>query len=68
MEWVDMVPGSILGLREGLEAFLIIGIMMKYLERIDRPDLKKSVKTGMGIGIAGSLVIGGLLLLGVRLL
>ena len=54
----NMVPGIILGLREGLEAFLIISIMLKYLEKIDRPDLEKPVKLGMLIGIAGSVVIG----------
>ncbi len=58
MEWVDIIPGSILGIREGLEAFLIIGIMMKYLEKIGRNDLKRSVKLGMGIGVGGSLLIG----------
>lgn len=68
MEWVDIIPGSILGLREGLEAFLIIGIMMKYLEKTDREKLKRSVKLGMGLGIGGSLVIGLTLWGGIRLL
>ncbi len=58
MEWIDIIPGSILGLREGLEAFLIIGIMMKYLEKIGRNDLKNAVKLGMGLGVGGSLLIG----------
>jgi len=68
MEWVDIIPGSILGLREGLEAFLIIGIMMKYLEKIGRNDLKKSVKLGMGTGVIGSLLIGLILWGAIRLL
>lgn len=58
MNWIDIIPGSILGLREGLEAFLIVGIMMKYLEKTGRDELKHSVKIGVGIGIGGSLVIG----------
>lgn len=53
-----MFPGSILGLREGLEAFLIISIMMKYLEKLGRGDLKVAVKTGMIIGLVGSVGIG----------
>ena len=58
MNWVDIFPGTILGLREGLEAFLIIGIMMKYLESSGRAELKSSVKTGMVAGFVGSLIIG----------
>lgn len=58
MNWIDIIPGSILGLREGLEAFLIVGIIMKYLEKTGREELKRSVKVGMGIGIGGSLIIG----------
>ncbi len=68
MNWVDVIPGSILGLREGLEAFLIIGILMKYLEKTGRDELKRSVKIGMGLGIGGSLVIGLVLFGAVRLL
>jgi high-affinity iron transporter len=68
MNWVDVIPGSVLGLREGLEAFLIIGIMMKYLEKIGRKDLKNPVKVGMGIGIIGSVVVGVLLWGGIKLL
>ena len=68
MNWVDVIPGSILGLREGLEAFLIVGIMMKYLEKTGREELKHSVKLGMGLGIGGSLVVGLILFGAVRLL
>jgi high-affinity iron transporter len=68
MEWVDIIPGSILGLREGLEAFLIIGIMMKYLEKIGRDDLKRAVKLGMGFGVGGSLLIGLILWGSIRIL
>ena len=58
MNWVVIFPGSILGVREGFEAFLIIGIMMKYLEKSGRMDLKASVKIGMAAGLGGSLIIG----------
>ena len=68
MNWVDIIPGSILGLREGLEAFLIIGVMMKYLDKIGRSDLKGPVKLGMGIGIGGSFVVGLVLWGAVKLL
>ncbi len=68
MHWIDMIPGSILGLREGLEAFLLVGIMMKYLEKTGRQELKRSVKIGLGFGIGGSLIIGLVLFGIVRLL
>ena len=58
MSWVDIFPGSILGLREGFEAFLVIGIMSKYLDKSGRGDLKASVTKGMVIGLVGSVVIG----------
>jgi high-affinity iron transporter len=58
MDWASIIPGSILGLREGLEAFLIVGIMMKYLERIGRHELKRAAKLGMALGIGGSLCVG----------
>ena len=57
----DIIPGMVLGLREGLEAFLVIGIMMKYLEKSGKPSLKTPVKIGMGIGLGGSIVLGLLL-------
>ena len=68
MEWVDIIPGAILGLREGLEAFLIIGIVMKYLEKTGRVELKRSVKLGMSLGIGGSLISGLILWGAIRLL
>lgn len=67
MAWSDIFPGTILGLREGLEAFLIIGIMMKYLEKSGRGELKSAVKIGMFAGVGGSILMG-LLLWGATML
>lgn len=61
---IDFTPGLIMGLREGLEAFLIIAIMLEYLNKIGRQEHKKDVFIGLGAGIAASLVFG-LLLFGV---
>ena len=44
---LDFAPGLILGLREGLEAFLIIAIMLEYLNKIHRPEHKKDVYIGL---------------------
>jgi len=58
---LQIVPGLIVGFREGMEAFLIIGIMLGYLDKIQRPELKKSVKAGMYSGLLASVLIGLLL-------
>jgi len=58
MNWIDFVPGLILGVREGLEAFLIIGIMIRFLDKAGRTDLNRSVKTGLIVGLLGSAAIG----------
>ena len=59
----NFIPGSIIGFREGLEAFLMIVISIKYLDKINKKKLKKYVKMGVGVGIAISLAIGGILYL-----
>jgi high-affinity iron transporter len=48
----------ITGFREGMEAFLVIGVMIQYLNKINRSELKKSIQFGMFSGIAGSAIIG----------
>lgn len=57
------IPGLIIGFREGFEAFLIIVIILRYLDKIDQKKLKKSVYIGVGFGIAASLLMGGILYL-----
>ena len=61
---IDFIPGAIMGLREGLEAFLIIAIMLEYLRKINKPEYKKNVYMGLSIGIGASLIFG-LLLFGI---
>ena len=57
------IAGTILGFREGLEAFLIISIMFRYLIKTGAGTLKKYVLFGAGIGILASVGIGGILAL-----
>ncbi|RKX75154.1 MAG: hydrogenase [Spirochaetes bacterium] len=52
------IPGLIVGFREGMEAFLIIGIMLGYLDKIQKPKLKKNVTAGMYAGLLGSVIFG----------
>lgn len=56
------IQGLIMSFREGLEAFLIIVILLKFLEKIDKKLLKKNVWHGSAVGIAVSLVFGTILM------
>ncbi len=54
----ETVPGLILGLREGLEAFLMIGIILDYLKKSGETRYLRPVQAGLVTGIFGSLVLG----------
>jgi FTR1 family protein len=51
-----MVEALIITLREGVEAALVIGIILAYLRKIGREDLGRSVYTGLGLAVAASLL------------
>ena len=55
------VPGLIMGFREGLEAFLIVTIILQYLTQTNKDEYKKFVYNGTLFGILASLLIGGTL-------
>lgn len=56
---VGIVPGIILGLREGIEAALIIGIILAYLTKIGQKALHRYVYIGTIVAIIGSLIAAG---------
>lgn len=58
MDVSSLFQGAIIGFREGLEAFLIIAIMLEYLNKTKQPLFKKNVKQGLGIGLLVSAVFG----------
>lgn len=58
------LPGIIMGFREGLEAFLIIAMILRYLSKINQPAYKKHVWQGVFVGVLLSLILGlGLIML-----
>lgn len=62
-----MLPSLLLSLREGLEAALIVGIVIGLLNRLDRQHLKASVWQGVAAAVAASILAGvGLNLLGMK--
>lgn len=57
----QILPGLIMGFREGLEAFLLIAIVLKYLGKINKSYLSNKVMHGVAAGLVISLVLGLLL-------
>lgn len=56
-----MLSTFIIALREGLEAALIVGILVAYIVRTDRRHFLKPLWTGVGIAILASLALGAVL-------
>ncbi|MBL6983469.1 MAG: FTR1 family protein [Anaerolineales bacterium] len=62
-----MFPSLLLSLREGLEAALIIGIVLGVLNRLNQPHLKPVVWQGAAAAIVAAVLVGiGLNLLGME--
>ena len=53
---VGLVPGFIVGLREGIEAALVVGIILAYLTKIGQKRLRKYVLLGTVAAIVASAV------------
>ena len=50
-----MLQAFIITLREGVEAALIVGITLAYLNKIQRPDLRKSVYAALAAAFVASI-------------
>ncbi|MEN2742491.1 iron uptake transporter permease EfeU [Microbacterium sp. X-17] len=56
-----MLANYLIGLREGLEAGLIVGILLAYVNRVGRRDVLLRLWIGIGVAIAIALGLGALL-------
>jgi len=61
MDFSAALPIFAITLREGVEAALVVGIVMAYLKKADRSDLNPWVFGGIGVGVVASFVVGILL-------
>src|ERR1700710_1394888 len=52
-----MLPTFVIGLREGLEAALIVGIIASFLAQQGRRDALRRVWVGVGIAVAICVVV-----------
>ncbi len=52
-----MSGGLLITFREGLEAFLVVGIILSYLSRVNMKRYNKWVYLGVGLGLASAFVL-----------
>jgi len=58
-----MIESFVIALREGIEAALIVGIILGYLKKVGAKTLVKPVYYGVGLGVLASIGVAGIFLL-----
>ncbi|MDX2214804.1 MAG: FTR1 family protein [Oculatellaceae cyanobacterium bins.114] len=68
MDIAAALPTFVITLREGVEAALVVGIVLAYLQKAGQQRLNSWVYSGIGVGVGASVLIGVVFLLLLRLL
>ncbi|MGE5658942.1 MAG: FTR1 family iron permease [Actinomycetota bacterium] len=58
MNFSEAIPTFVITLREGVEAALVVGIVLACLKKAQQSQLNPWVYAGVGVGIAASAVVG----------
>ncbi|NJK66791.1 MAG: FTR1 family iron permease [Microcoleus sp. SU_5_3] len=58
MDFSEAIPTFVITLREGVEAALVVGIVLACLKKADQNHLNSWVYVGVGAGIAASALVG----------
>ncbi|MCW2931337.1 MAG: iron permease family protein [Actinomycetia bacterium] len=59
MNWTDSVPNLLIGLREGLEAGLVVSILLAAVQKIPRDDGKRASTAPVWLGVLGAVMLSG---------
>jgi high-affinity iron transporter len=58
MDFSAALPTFVIALREGVEAALVVGIVLAYLNKVERPALRRWVWGGVAAGLGASVLVG----------
>jgi high-affinity iron transporter len=59
VNWADGVPNLLIGLREGLEAGLVVSILLAAVQKIPRDDGKRASTAPIWLGVLGAVMLSG---------
>ena len=59
VNWADSVPNLLIGLREGLEAGLVVSILLAAVQKIPRDDGKRASTAPIWLGVLGAVMLSG---------
>jgi high-affinity iron transporter len=59
VNWADSVPNLLIGLREGLEAGLVVTILLAAIKKIPRADGKPASTRPIWLGVLGAVMLAG---------
>lgn len=66
MNFASALPAAIVTLREGVEAALVVGIVLACLNKAEKSELNSWALGGVAAGVIGSILIGSFLGLGLQ--